>query len=269
MIGAASPHHFGRRRRILPECKLRSPPDASGAGFGTKSGANVPQQADRLFNHAGRHPLFEERLNAATHAFGALLSVTGLILLIVQAESVGRAGSLPVSVIYGLTLILLFVFSTLHHVVSQPRLKQFLLALDHCGIYLLIAGTYTPFCLIMPAGQDLMLLSFVWSVAAVGIAIQLTSFFIGRSDDYERFAYVLYLAMGWAPLLWVSDDISGFLAPAGLALLIAGGIAYSSGVIFYLWKSLRYSHAIWHLFVVAGGAFQFFSIFHYVIPASA
>jgi hemolysin III len=210
----------------------------------------------------------EERLNAATHAAGALLSVVGMVWLIVRAGSTGQSGSVAVSTVYGAALVLLYLFSALHHAVSHPRTKQIFLALDHCGIYLLIAGTYTPFMLLMPAGQGWLLLSFVWSVAAVGIALQMGSFIAGRSNDYERFAFVLYLAMGWGPLFWVSDDVMNKLAPVGFALLLAGGIAYSAGVIFYLWKTLFHNHAIWHLFVIAGSVLQFFSILFYVVPAN-
>lgn len=208
----------------------------------------------------------EERLNAATHGFGALLSVTGMIFLMMQAESVGREGSIVAAGVYCAALIFLFLFSTLHHAVLRPGLKQFMLALDHCGIYLLIAGTYTPFGLLMPAGEAWEFLALIWSLAFVGIAVQMTAFLIGQSERYERIAYIFYLAMGWLPVLYVSEIIFGLLAPAGLGLLVAGGLAYSVGVIFYLWKSLRFGHAIWHLFVVAGGGFHFFSIYHYVVP---
>ena len=108
-----------------------------------------------------RYSRAEERLNAATHAFGAFLGAVGLVLLVIQANSMGRTGSLPAVIVYGAALVLLFLFSALHHAVSRPRIKQFLLAFDHCGIYLLIAGTYTPFCLLMPPGQESSLLAFV------------------------------------------------------------------------------------------------------------
>lgn len=208
----------------------------------------------------------EERLNAATHGFGALLSVTGLVFLMMQAQSVGRDGSLPIVAVYGAALIFLFLFSTLHHAVLRPGLKQVLLALDHCGIYLVIAGTYTPFCLLMPAGNEWTLLALIWSLAFGGIAVQLTAFLIGHSERYEKFAYLYYLAMGWLPVLYISEIVFGLLAPVGLGLLVAGGLAYSIGVIFYLWKSLPFGHAVWHLLVVAGGGFHFFSIYYYVVP---
>ena len=213
-----------------------------------------------------RSPWAEEWLNAATHAFGAFLGAVGLVLLVIQADGVGRTGSLPAVIVYGAALVLLFLFSTLHHAASQPRIKQLLLALDHGGIYLLIAGTYTPFCLLLPPGQEWTLLAFIWGLALAGITVQWVAFLTGRIAGYERFAFVFYLAMGWIPMLWASGDVSRNLVPAGLALLVAGGIAYSIGVIFYLWKRLPYGHAAWHLFVVAGSSFHFLSIFYYVVP---
>jgi hemolysin III len=213
-----------------------------------------------------RYSRAEERLNAATHAFGAFLGAVGLVLLVIQANSMGRTGSLPAVIVYGAALVLLFLFSALHHAVSRPRIKQFLLALDHCGIYLLIAGTYTPFCLLMPPGQEWTLLAFVWGLALAGIIVQLAAFLTRRSDGYERFAFVFYLALGWIPILWAGEDVFRTLEPLGLALLVAGGISFSIGVVFYLWKRLPYGHAVWHLFVVAACAFHFYSIFYYVVP---
>ena len=221
-----------------------------------------------LSMHIERYPRHEERVNAATHALGAVLSVVGLSFLVFEANSVGRSGSLIAVAVYGLALISLFLFSALHHAVSHPRVKHILLALDHAGIYLLIAGTYTPFCLLMPPGREGDLMALIWGLAGVGITVQLAAFLAKRNDGYERFAFVFYLAMGWIPILWAGDYVLGALAPLGLDLLVAGGVAFSVGVIFYLWKRLPYGHALWHLFVVVGAAFHFFSIFHYVIPES-
>lgn len=216
-----------------------------------------------------RYTRSEERLNAGTHAFGAVLSVIGLIFLVVHANVDGQEGSLPAVIIYGVALVLLFLFSALHHAVTSPGIKQFLLALDHCSIYLLIAGTYTPFSLLMPAGKEWEFLAIVWSLAVAGIAILMAAFLTRRSDEYERFAFIFYLAMGWIPWLWAGTDVFEALKPMGLGLLVAGGVVFSIGVIFYLWKRLPYGHALWHLFVVAGTAFHYFSIFNYVVPQMA
>lgn len=213
-----------------------------------------------------RYTPAEERANAAVHGLGALLGISGLVVLIVQANAVGRAGSLPAVIVYGTALILLFLSSTLHHAIPRPRIKHFLLSVDHCGIFALIAGTYTPFCLLMPPGQAWILLSIIWGLAAAGIAIQLAAFLTGRGDRYERAAFVLYLAMGWIPLLWAGQAVLDAMSRLGLGLLVAGGIAYSVGVIFYLWKRLPFGHAIWHLFVVVGAALHYFSILLCVVP---
>ena len=257
-------------QRLLAESLIRSVGVEEAVYFALQNQwigvlAHLPSEAPN------RHlyPRAEERLNAATHAFGAVLSVIGLIFLVIHASNDGQDGSLPVVIVYGAALVLLFLFSALHHAVISPRIKQFLLALDHCGIYLLIAGTYTPFSLLMPAGQEWELLAVIWSLAVAGIAIKMAAFLTRRSDTYERFAFIFYLAMGWIPILWASGDVFEALMPMGLALLVAGGIAFSVGVVFYLWKRLPYGHAVWHLFVVAGTAFHYFSIFHYVIPQTA
>ena len=213
-----------------------------------------------------RYPRAEERLSAATHTFGAFLSTIGLVLLINQADIVGGAGSLPAVIVYGAALVLLFLFSAVHHAALHPRIKHIFLALDHCGIYLLIAGTYTPFCLLMPPGRKWTLLALIWGLALIGITIQLVAFLARRSDNYERFAFVFYLAIGWISILWAGEYVFKSLAPMGLDLLIAGGIAYSIGVVFYLWNRIPYGHAVWHLFVIVGSAFHFFSILYYVVP---
>jgi hemolysin III len=218
--------------------------------------------------YAVPHPRTEERLNAATHAFGAFLGVVGLFFLVMQADTVSRPGSLPAVIVYGFALVSLFLFSALHHAVSHPRIKHILLGLDHGGIYLLIAGTYTPFCLLMPRGKEWTLLALVWGLAMLGIAIQVASFLTRRRGAYERIAFALYLALGWIPMLWAGKAVFRALAPMGLALLVAGGVAFTIGVIFYLWKHLPYGHAVWHLFVVAGCGFHFFAIFQYVVPGA-
>jgi hemolysin III len=213
-----------------------------------------------------RYTRVEEWIHAATHGLGALLGIVGLILLILQAISVGRPGSLAAVIVYGVALILLYSFSSIHHALTDGALKQFFLSLDHTGIYLLIAGTYTPFCLLMPEGQGWGLFGLIWGLALIGITTQSIAFLTGRSDAYERFAFAFHLAMGWVPILWAGGIIFGALPPIGLGLLIAGGIAYSVGVLFYLWRRIPYNHAIWHLFVVGGSTFHFFSILLFVVP---
>jgi hemolysin III len=222
-----------------------------------------------IAQHEEAYPLAEERVNAAIHGLAALLGLAGTVVLIAQAHAEGRAGALPAVIVYGAALVLLFTFSTLQHAISRPTIKQVFASLDHCGIFLLIAGTYTPFCLLLPPRQALLLLVVIWSVAALGIGVQVTAFLAGRAAGYERVAFLFYLAMGWLPISLAGKELLRALAPLGLALLIAGGLAYSVGVAFYLWKRLPFGHAVWHLFVVAGSAFHFFAILLYVIPEQA
>ena len=215
-----------------------------------------------------RYTRFEEWLNAGTHGLGALLGIAALVLLIVRAVTVGRDGSLPAVILYGCALILLYSFSAIHHAIPRGAIKKVFLSLDHSGIFFLIAGTYTPFCLLLPSAQGWILLALIWSLAGLGIAVQSAAFLTGRDAAYERIAWAFHLALAWLPILFAGAIIFGALAPAGIALLAAGGAAYSIGVVFYIWKRLPYNHAIWHLFVVGGSAFHFFSIFFYVVPAS-
>ena len=227
----------------------------------------MPSQARREILIPAEFSPLEERWNAATHALGTLLAITGLILLLARDGVADASDKLALCALYGAALVLLYSFSALHHAITHPAAKHVFLALDHCGIYLLIAGTYTPFFLIMPPGQGWLLLAFIWSLAGAGVCVQMMCFVTGYSDHYERFAFIAYLALGWIPLFWVWDDVITGIPPGGLALLAAGGLAYTTGVVFYLWRSLAHHHAIWHLFVVAGSALQFLSIYLYVAPA--
>lgn len=208
----------------------------------------------------------EEFANSLLHAIGALLAVAGLILLVVQAADNGRMESLAAVLVYGMALILLFTFSALHHGLPLGRAKRLFLGLDHAGIYLLIAGTYTPFCLLAPDRHTL-LLAAVWTLAAIGIGLQATAFLRGRGSSYEKGAFLIYLAMGWLPILLIGRSVLDALDGAGLLLLGGGAMAYSIGVVFYLWRALRFSHAIWHTFVLAASAQHFFAVFYYVVPA--
>lgn len=214
----------------------------------------------------GRYSRAEERVNAATHGVGALLGIAGLVFLILRAIGQGREGSLTAVILYGSALIFLFLSSALHHGIPRGTFKKVFLAFDHSGIYLLIAGTYTPFCLLMPPSDAWTLLILIWSLAFVGIAIQTTAFLTGYSDQYEKVGFLFHLGMSWVPILFAGSVILEALVPPGLMLLIAGGVSYSVGVIFYKWRRLPYNHAVWHLFVVSGSAFHFFSIFLYVVP---
>jgi hemolysin III len=204
----------------------------------------------------------EEIANSITHGIGALLSIAGLAVLVGFSTTRGDAWHIVSCSIYGTTLILLYLASTLYHSIPIPRLKSFLRTIDHSAIYLLIAGTYTPFMLVNLRGPwGWSLFGTIWGIALLGIILKTTSF--GRLPGISL---GFYLAMGWIVVIAIKPLLA-VLDKGGLELLILGGLAYTGGVIFYVWEKLPYSHAIWHLFVMAGSAFHFFAILFYVIPA--
>jgi len=204
----------------------------------------------------------EERANAITHGLGVVLGIVGLILLLIKANQFD-ADSLTVASMaaYGSSIILLFLASTLYHSITTAKTKRLLKTLDHCAIYLLIAGSYTPFLLVSlrtPLAFGLM--GVIWAIALVGIVMKIA--FVYR---FKRLSLVTYLAMGWLSLI-VIYQLAKSVELGGLILLAVGGIIYSLGVIFYVAKRIPYNHAIWHLFVLAGCACHFFAIYLYVTP---
>ena len=209
----------------------------------------------------------EEWVNSLIHAVGALLGVIAIVLLVMEAADHGRTGSVGAVIIYGAALILLFASSAIYHGLSDGRAKRLFRSFDHAGIFLLIAGTYTPFCLLLPPERQWILLTVVWVLAGLGIALQAAAFLAGRIRHYEKVAFALYLALGWIPILAVGGEVLAALSRTGLLLLVAGGLAYSIGVIFYLWRRLQFGHAIWHLFVLSASAFHFFAVLMFVVPA--
>lgn len=203
----------------------------------------------------------EEVANTLTHGFGLLLSIAGLILLVVLAGFKADIWYISSAVIYGLSLIALYSASTFYHGATSPELKEKLRLVDHCCIYLLIAGTYTPFTLIALGGTfGTGMFIFVWIFALVGIAFKL--FF---HNKFRAASVLSYLVMGWVGIL-VVQPLFLKLGLMPLVLIIAGGLAYSLGTIFYGWKSLQHHHAIWHVFVLAGSILHFLAISIYVIP---
>jgi len=206
----------------------------------------------------------EEIANSITHGIGALLSVAGTAILIVRATLYGTAIHVVSVSIYGLTLILLHASSSIFHGLHAPfapRAKRLFWVFDHASIYLLIAGTYTPFLLLsLWGGWGLGLLIAIWTLAIVGIL--LATLFVGR---FRKVALVLYLIMGW--LIVLAGRELWLNVPRGaLVFLGGGGLSYTVGVIFYVWKRLPYSHMIWHLFVLGGSITHFFGILLYLLP---
>jgi hemolysin III len=206
----------------------------------------------------------EERANATLHGLGAMLAAVGLIFLVARASLHDTGLHMGSATVYGASMVLLYLASTLYHGVSQPRVKDVLEVLDHSAIYLLIAGTYTPFALITLGGSlGWILLSVVWGVAAVGITLQVV--FPGR---FRTAMTLLYLAMAWLAV-FAAGPLLSRLSPGGLVLLLGGGFFYTSGVYFYHRKRFTYSHAVWHLFVLAGSACHYAAIYGYVLPGGA
>ncbi len=202
----------------------------------------------------------EEIASSLSHALGIILSIAGLAVLTAFAALHGGASRIVSVSIYGTTLILLFTASTLYHALPNPRIKPILRLLDHSAIFLLIAGTYTPVTLITLAGAwGWTLFAIVWALAIIGISLEL------RHVRNRVAAALLYLGMGWVGIIAVKPLIAN-IEPTGLWLLLAGGLCYTVGVPFYLWKKLPYNHALWHVFVLAGSVLQFFAVLLYVLP---
>lgn len=203
----------------------------------------------------------EEIANAITHGIGVAASVVGLTLLMVFASLWGNAWHIVSTAVFGVTLILLYTASTLYHSLAHPNAKRIFKILDHSGIYLLIAGTYTPFTLVTLRGPwGWSLFGTVWGLALLGIAFE--AFWLYRPKWSSA---LIYIGMGWIVVIAIKPLVAS-LPRGGLWLLFAGGLAYTGGTVFYVMKRVRYMHALWHLWVLAGSVCHFLSIILYVIP---
>ena len=210
---------------------------------------------------APRYSTAEEIANGITHGLGVVFSIAGLAILTAFASVFGTVWHIVACSVYGVTQILMYTASTLYHSIPVPRAKKFLRLLDHSAIYLLIAGTYTPFALVNlrgPWGWSILIA--IWGLAIAGIALQ--SKLIRLSKLVTALPYV---AMGWVAVIAVKPLLEA-VAPGGLWLLVLGSLAYTAGTLFYVWKRLPFHHAIWHGFVLLGSVLHFFSILFYVIP---
>ena len=205
--------------------------------------------------------LKEETINALTHGLGALLSLGGLVVLVAMAALHGDAWHIVSCSIYAFTLVLLFSSSTLYHSFRSQRVKHIFRVIDHASIYLLIAGTYTPFVLVNLRGKwGWSLFGVIWGLALAGIVFQV--FFVSR---FRLLQTLIYLAMGWLVVVAVKPLIT-YVPRPGLLWLLAGGLFYTVGALFYLWKKLPYHHAVWHLFVLGGSVCHYFAVLFYVLP---
>ncbi len=208
-----------------------------------------------LSESSARYTGAEELWHSLTHGLGAALSVAALTVLVNLAVKYGDVWQVVSFAVYGSSLLLLYLASTLYHSVQQPRLKHFFRVCDHAAIYFLIAGTYTPFLLIgMRGALGWTLLGVVWGLALSGVAFK--TVFIGR---YERLATLGYVLMGWLSVLGFKQLIAA-VPLSSMIWLGAGGLVYTFGVIFYAWEKLPYHHVIWHLFVLGGSACHFIAV---------
>ncbi|EMY68483.1 PAQR family membrane homeostasis protein TrhA [Leptospira vanthielii] len=224
-----------------------------------ESNPTVTELIDTIHEYSIGH----EIANAVTHGIGGGLSIAGLSLLLTMAVLYGDIWHIVSSAIYGATLILLYLASTLYHGIYHSATKRIFKVIDHASIYLLIAGTYTPFTLVSLRehsewGWTLFLI--VWILAFAGVLLLLL--FPGK---YSGARVVVYILMGWLAI-FVVKDIRTAIGVGGISWLVAGGLSYTVGVIFYLWDRLPFNHAIWHLFVLSGSLCHFFAILFYVLP---
>ena len=239
----------GRRRRIRVGTALRQPLPR----------VPVPHQLEHARDNI--YSFGEELAHAITHGLGALLAIVGLVVLVVRAAMYGDTWHVIASSVFGATLVMMYLASTLYHSIPLPRTRHILRVIDHSLIFFLIAGTYTPFTLITLHGPwGWSLFGFTWGLALIGVGLKI--FTTGR---YEAVSLAVYLLMGWCAVVAIKPLLDR-MEPAGLVLLAAGGVTYSGGVLFYTWTRLRYHHAIWHLFVLAGSVLHWFAVYFYVVP---
>ena len=204
------------------------------------------------------YPPLEETINIVSHALGLILSIVGFVLLMIQGVSQGLT-HVVAYVIYGSSMVVLYTASTIYHRSKTPSLRVKLRVIDHAAIYVLIAGTYTPFMLLaIPGTLGYSILAAAWSMAVVGIVIKI--FYTGH---FEVLSTLLYIAMGWA-IVFAIKPMAASLAPEGLFWLMAGGVAYTVGAILYAIKKIPFNHAIFHLFVLLGSICHFISVYFYI-----
>jgi len=210
-----------------------------------------------------RYSNSEEIINAVTHGLGVVLGIVVLAILVTGSALAGETGKVLSFAVYGGSIIALFAASTLYHGIRKPAWKSGLQRLDHSAIFLLIAGTYTPFCIVALKGAwGWTLFGIQWGLAALGIALTLL-----QVPAFKKLEVVFYIAMGWMALIAVKPLIE--VVPFGMSVwIVAGGVAYTAGVVFYKWKKLPFNHAVWHLFVLAGAGLHFVGILLYLAPPS-
>lgn len=209
-----------------------------------------------------KYTLGEELISSISHGVGALLSIVALILCIIAGIRSGVTTNIVAACIYGSSLIILYLMSCLYHALARNRAKKVFRVFDHCSIFLLIAGSYTPFLLITIGGvKGTILMAIMWITSIIGIVLNSVNL-----EKYDKLSFVLYLVMGWMIVFTIKDIISA-LPSLGFTLLLIGGIVYTIGAVIYAIgdDKIKYLHSIWHFFVLGGSIFQFFTIFLYVL----
>jgi len=205
----------------------------------------------------------EEIAHAVTHGLGSLLSMVGLVVLVVLAAQRGDARLVVGVSVFGACMVVLYTASTLYHALTPPKAKGVFELLDHAAIYLLIAGTYTPFCLVVLGGSwGWSLFGTAWGLAALGIIYEVVF-----RRPWKKLSLAFYLALGWLVVI-AARPLLHSLQPQGLLLLGLGGGCYTAGAVFYAWRGFPYHHAVWHVFVLAGTALHFVCVLLYVVPAA-
>lgn len=205
-----------------------------------------------MAQHHTSYTLKQELANSISHGFGILFGIVCMPILIATAAQTGSKAAVAGTAIYGFSFIMVYTFSTLYHGFQQPEVKRVMKIIDHISIYFLIAGSYTPFVLLFVNNTTgLVLLSLLWTLTFAGMIIK-----IYHTGKYEKLSTAVYILMGWM-LIPVADTFFACLSQPVIALIVAGGLLYSIGVIFYVWRRVTYHHVVWHLFVLAG------SICHY------
>lgn len=210
-------------------------------------------------NRSKNYQIWDNTLSAVTHGTGFFLAVIGLILLIIKAISLQSPLRLITFTVYGVCLILLYLFSTLFHSLIFTRARNVFQIFDHSSIYLLIAGSYTPFSLVAIGGKwGWLLFTLIWLIAIFGIV-----YYIFNRGKHVILDTILYVGMGWLVIL-AGNYLYARLSPTGFWLLVGGGIAYTVGAVLYTMKNVPFIHVIWHLFVILGSALMYFSVLFYV-----
>jgi len=219
-----------------------------------KAKGEMPSQQNRQLHQETSK---EEIANSISHGIGVLLSIAGLVLLIVLAARSGSGWQVVSFSIFGGTLILLYLASTLYHSLPMPRVKHALKIIDHSAIFLLIAGTYTPFMLVNLRGPwGWSLLGIIWALAILGILMKII--YISK---FRKISVAFYVFMGWLAII-AFKEIIAHVPPLSLTFLILGGFSYTIGLVFYAWRKLPYHHVVWHIFVIGGSTFHYLAVWY-------